>query len=85
MRRPEQTGAPQVAARVGYDAEAAFSRTFKRYTGQAPRAFRMRSVAHERAVAPGRDEDLAANAPAERRRGSRAVGLMPSRLGGGGA
>jgi AraC-like DNA-binding protein len=30
----------QIASRVGYDSEAAFSRAFKRYTGQAPRAFR---------------------------------------------
>ena len=32
--------ANEVAARVGYDSAAAFSRTFKRYTGRAPRAFR---------------------------------------------
>jgi AraC-like DNA-binding protein len=33
-------GAHEVAARVGYDSEAAISRAFKRrYTGQPPRVF----------------------------------------------
>ena len=46
--------ANEVAARVGYDSEAAFSRAFKRYTGRAPRAFRKRTVdASGGAPAPG--------------------------------
>ena len=35
----------EVATRVGYATEAAFSRTFKRFTGQAPRTFRRRDGA----------------------------------------
>jgi AraC-like DNA-binding protein len=36
--------ANEVAARVGYGSDAAFSRAFRRYTGQAPRSFRPRSL-----------------------------------------
>jgi len=71
--------AHEVAARVGYDSEAAFSRTFKRYTGQPPRVFRRRSVERDRrAVLIPVDDQVAANAPAERRREQGAVEFMPS-------
>jgi AraC-like DNA-binding protein len=57
--------AQEVAERVGYESEAAFSRTFKRYTGQAPRAFRRRSVERERSAAPTpAGDEVAADAPA---------------------
>jgi AraC-like DNA-binding protein len=35
-----QAGVAEVAKRVGYDAEAAFSKAFKRWTGVAPGAYR---------------------------------------------
>jgi AraC-like DNA-binding protein len=60
--------AHEIATRVGYATEAAFSRTFKRLTGEAPRDFRRRAVTRgtegmppapelrPRAQAPRRDE-----------------------------
>ena len=39
----------QIAGRVGYEAEAAFNKAFKRWNGQPPGAFRRASA---RAVAP---------------------------------
>jgi AraC-like DNA-binding protein len=42
----------EVAARVGYGSQAAFSRTFKRHIGQAPRAFRKLSPEPDRHLAP---------------------------------
>jgi AraC-like DNA-binding protein len=51
----------EVAARVGYESEAAFSRTFKRYTGQPPRAFRNgRVIDSVGEFAPRADTDLSA-------------------------
>lgn len=40
LLRGGQSSIGDVAGRVGYDAEAAFSKAFKRWTGQAPGAFR---------------------------------------------
>ncbi len=66
----------EVAARVGYESEAAFSRTFKRYTGQAPRAFRSGRIADsagERA-----HSDLSPDVPLERRSGRATIMAAPS-------
>jgi AraC-like DNA-binding protein len=38
-----QAGVAEVAKRVGYDAEAAFSKAFKRWIGVAPGAYRRTS------------------------------------------
>jgi len=38
--RPAQLSLAEVAGRVGYQAEAAFSRAFKRLLGTAPGAYR---------------------------------------------
>jgi AraC-like DNA-binding protein len=71
--------AHEVAARVGYGSEAAFSRTFKRYTGQPPRVFRHRSAERDRRAVLGPvDDQVAANGPAEGHRERRAVAFMPS-------
>ncbi|MFY0539422.1 helix-turn-helix transcriptional regulator [Nannocystis pusilla] len=40
-----------IAAEVGYDSEFAFSRAFKRHTGEAPAAFRRRCSAQGAALA----------------------------------
>ena len=39
-------GVAEVAKRVGYDAEAAFSKAFKRWIGVAPGAYRRTSELH---------------------------------------
>jgi AraC-like DNA-binding protein len=38
-----QAGVAEIAKRVGYDAEAAFSKAFKRWIGVAPGAYRRTS------------------------------------------
>jgi AraC-like DNA-binding protein len=44
LLRSRDASISQVAERVGYDAEAAFSKAFKRWTGTAPGAFRKAAV-----------------------------------------
>ena len=43
-----QAGVAEIARRVGYDAEAAFSKAFKRWTGAAPGAYRRKSELRSR-------------------------------------
>jgi AraC-like DNA-binding protein len=59
----------EIAARVGYRTEAAFSRTFKRFAGQAPQVFRRRPVGPE-----GEGRESAAARPAKQRHDRRHVG-----------
>jgi transcriptional regulator GlxA family with amidase domain len=42
MLRTTSLGVAALAARVGYDSEAAFSRAFKRHLGSSPAAWRDR-------------------------------------------
>jgi AraC-like DNA-binding protein len=56
----------EIATRVGYATEAAFSRTFKRLTGEAPRDFRRRAVVRGAEGMPPAAE-LRPRAPAPRR------------------
>jgi AraC-like DNA-binding protein len=69
----------EVAGRVGYDSEAAFSRAFKRHTGRPPRAFRKGwGVERGAELAPGLDAELSAEVPAKRPRGRSTAAVTPS-------
>jgi AraC-like DNA-binding protein len=70
--------AHEVAARVGYDSEAAFSRAFKRYTGHAPRVFRRLAESGDALVTRAGEGVLPASAPAGRRREHRPVDVAHS-------
>jgi AraC-like DNA-binding protein len=52
LLRSSSTSVGQVAGRVGYDAEAAFSKAFKRWTGSAPGAWAFRRAALAPSIAP---------------------------------
>jgi AraC-like DNA-binding protein len=45
-------GVAEVAKRVGYDAEAAFSKAFKRWIGVAPGAYRRTSESRSQPMLP---------------------------------